>query len=205
MNRVYEEFGFVPTVSGVLLVVGLVFAISFAAFRCLHSALADRLDALKDTMLSVKAAFGKEWLISREELLRIEQRTKAKEVWIISHGLQEETDKQTYLGVVRKNIKRGIKYTYVVPDNDVTRARAEQIRAAHRNSSKIVFRFIKEEFFDLVAAQDIAILGPVGEGSESMKAYMNLPVSRGGSEYFIVLSSDFAQRLVGRLMAAKGP
>lgn len=202
VNLVYEKFGFWPTAGGVLLVVGLVFVISFAVFRCLHSTISDRLDALENTVRSVKAAFGKDWLISREELLRLEEKTKAAEIWIISRGLQEETDEETYLRVVRKNIKRGITYTYIVPDNEVTRAKAEQIKSAHENSGQIGFRFMTEEFFDLAAAQDIAILGPVGRDAANMRAYMNLPTGGEGSEYFIVLGKEFAERLVGRLLPA---
>lgn len=200
INLVYEKFGFWSTAGGLLFVVALVFAVSYAVFKCLYATISDRLDALDVTVRGVNAAFGKDWLISRAGLLKIEEKTKAGEVWVISRGLQEETDEETYLRVVRKNIKRGIKYTYIAPDNDVTRAKAEQIKSAHENSTQIDFRFIKEEFFDLVAAQDIAIIGPIGKEADSMKAYMNLPIGPGGSEYFIVLGGEFAEKLVGRLL-----
>lgn len=203
MSRVYEKLGFWPTAGGALLVVGLVFAISYAAFRCLHSAISDRLDILEETIRNVRAAFGNDWLVSRDELMRLESNTKASEIWIVSQGLQEETNDQTYLRVVRKNIGRGIRYTYIVPDNDVTRTKAAQIRSAHENNARVVFRFIREEYFDLVAAQDIAILGPVGKGAASMRAYMNLPIESGGADNFVVLSNDYAQRLVGRLLGGQ--
>jgi hypothetical protein len=200
LNFAYEKFGFFSTILSVFLVIGLVFAVSFSAFKCLYSQLSDRIEDLEGAVHSARAAFGKEWLISREELMILEGKTKANEVWIISRSLHEETDKKTFLPIVKNNIKRGVKYTYVVPDSDLIRAKVAKIRSAHGVGESVYFRFISDELFDLVAVQDIAVFGPIGEKGEDMVAYMNLPIGEAGSDYFIALSREFAERLVGRLL-----
>lgn len=200
IDRVYETLGFWTTIGALLFVVMLMAAVAIAVSKFLYYMMDERLQALEHAVQSIKAAFGQEWLISREELLCIEEKTKATEIWILSRGLQEETNEETYLRVVRKNIKRGITYTYFVCDNEMTRVKAEQIKSVHGNTPSICFRFMTEEFFDLAASQDIAIFGPRGANASNMKAYMNLPCGNSGSEYFIVLNKDFSERLVGRLL-----
>lgn len=158
------------------------------------------LSGVAHALQALKGLLKQDWLVSRAELMDIERAVDAEEIWIISQLLQEETSQDTFLPIVRENLKRGIKYLHVLPDGDSAHARAEQIKSVHNNSNQISFLFVSDQLFDLVCAQDIVIYAPVGRNANAMTAFMNLP-TLGGSEFFICLEAGYARDLVGRILA----
>lgn len=161
------------------------------------------IERLRLSIDALKAMTGKEWLLSREELLAEERKANVSEIWIISRSLDEETD-PSFIAVVKNNVKRGITYRYIVPDQPATRARAAQVRSAHGESTRVQVVFVSDDLFVLVAPQDIALFGPVGRNANGVIGYMNLPIGEGGNEFFLRLGNEHVRELVGRLMPRVG-
>src|ERR1051325_7983943 len=64
--------------------------------------------------ISVKSS----WLYSDDDLAQIEAESNGNTIWIISPDLANVTGKAVIIDAVEKNIKRGITYTYIVPESD---------------------------------------------------------------------------------------
>lgn len=196
LNLLYDQIGFWSTVLALALVVALLAIVAVASNKLLVTLVVDRLSVVDDTLRVIKSTFGKDWLVSSVELMRREgTATSSDEIWLVSSDLQEETDPDTYLPIVRENLRKGVHYVYFVPDNDLVRARRGHIIASHdqRYRGQIEFCVIPDEYFDLLAAHDIIIFAPAGP------AYMNAPVGPSGLEYFICLHREHVDRLIGRL------
>lgn len=161
------------------------------------------IEGLRLSVDALKAMTGRAWLLSREELLAEERKANVSEIWIISRSLDEETD-PSFIAVVKNNLKRGITYRYIVPDQPATRARAQQVCSAHGDARRVQVVFVSDDLFVLVAPQDIALFGPIGRNADSVIGYMNLPIGEGGNEFFLRLGNEHVRELVGRLMPRVG-
>jgi hypothetical protein len=139
-----------------------------------------------------------DWLISSPSLRDMERATNASHVWIITRSLEEEVESELFGEVVEFNLKRGIKYTYILPNEASLYARIEKMRDMY-NYSNLEFRIIESPLFDIISSQDMAIFGPDGRGSREMAGYMNLPIDTGGNDYFVVLGTRQSERIVGIL------
>lgn len=68
------------------------------------------------------------WLYTSNEIDRIERDSPGKDIWVISEDLSHDTGKDVTASVVRGNAKRGVRYTYTVPDTDIIRARKVELK-----------------------------------------------------------------------------
>lgn len=208
LDKTKSSVGTGMMVASVAIVISLYIVISYIAYRAVHiyvlreveQRVIPNLDALRLAIESLKATIGQQWLISREELLAIEKKASVDEIWIVSQSLEEETD-PLFAKIVARNLKRGIKYKYIVSDQPSVRTRTEEMKSAFRSDGGLQFVFVSDELFALVAPQDIAIYGPVGKNADRCEGYMNVPIGTGGNEYFIRLAPKYVRELIGRLRA----
>jgi hypothetical protein len=168
-----------------------------AVFQIVRPLRAD-IGTIVERFLAAEAISTANWLITADRLKEIETTTIANHVWIITSSLEEEIEEELFGGVVSGNLKRGVKYTYFVPDDPALRARISKMKDIYK-SSGLEFRVIAAPLFKLVASQDMAIFGPAGEGARQMGGYMNLPIQTGGNDYFMVLGPSQSERIVGIL------
>lgn len=136
-----------------------------------------------------------DWLVANERLMKIEKTVKCHTVFIITASLDEELDDKQYAPIIRNNLKRGVRYTYLVPDDAVLRVRANNLKAKLNNADGLAFEFIKHPLFRLISLQDVAIY-MTGEGA---RAYMNLPIREGGTAYFLELGHSQTETMVAHL------
>ena len=104
-------FGLVLTITILTICIGLALAFS-RSHR--HTELEEIMSQLKEIV--PRTDFP--WLYKDHDLARAESKARGDNIWIISPDLVNVTEKQVITNAVRKNIKRGITYTYVVPDAD---------------------------------------------------------------------------------------
>jgi hypothetical protein len=138
-----------------------------------------------------------EWLVANEQLMRIERSVKCDTVWILTANLEEEIDDTLFAPIIIRNLKKGIKYRYFVPDDPILRGRAYGLKKAVGNHEGLSFDFIDDSLFRIISMQDVAIY----ISDRNCKAYMNLPIKEGGTAYFIELGSAQTETLVGHLRA----
>ena len=139
-----------------------------------------------------------EWLISSDRLKEIERSTDAAHIWIITRSLEEEVKEDQFGAVIRYNLRRGVRYTYFLPSDPALLARIVKMKDMYKDMD-IEFRIIDSPLFDLISLQDMAIFGADGRGASSMAGYMNLPIDVGGNDYFVILGTSQAERIVGTL------
>jgi hypothetical protein len=73
-------------------------------------------EQLKETLPTAKYS----WLYSADEIDMIERNVKCKEIWVISPDLSNDTSPAAIkiIEAVKKNLKKQIAYTYIVPDTE---------------------------------------------------------------------------------------
>jgi hypothetical protein len=78
-------------------------------------------------------------VLSLEEVLAIE--TAAEEVWIYAYDLAWEGEDSVFPNVVLNNLKRGVKYRYIVPNNKQIHLRVNNLRHKYggvKNVSQLI-------------------------------------------------------------------
>ncbi|WP_373491932.1 hypothetical protein [Parasphingorhabdus sp.] len=185
-------------VAGSALVVLCLLAIAGLVIGYLSKPVTKKMDDLVERLVCEHVIKEAPWLITSQRLRKIEAASTASRIWIITRSMEEELDPDLFGDVVKGNIARGIKYTYVVPDIPPILARVERVKDLYQ-SDQIDFLAINDPLFDLISAQDMAIFGALGAGSKEMAGYMNLPIQEGGNDYFMVLNSRHCELIVGTL------
>jgi hypothetical protein len=140
------------------------------------------------------------WLITTPQMARFEAKCKALEIWCISADLYEDIPSGEFSKTVNNNLKKGIKYTYFVPDTEQMHARMEQIVRFHNNSPNLGVKYVNDDFFFLVPKLDIIIYNPFGVGDTHRLGYLGIPTEADTQHFHARISSDFIDRLLGKLM-----
>jgi hypothetical protein len=141
---------------------------------------------------------GFPWLVSDAELIAIEGKALGEEVWIVSPDLAHDTVRADIQKAVRKNLKRGLNYTYIVPNNERITAllpALETLFSSQVNRLRVVR--VTDEVFRGLAIRHIAIYNPCVSGDEAPHAYLELPIQ--GSGFWVKLSEEHALTLTGRV------
>jgi hypothetical protein len=55
------------------------------------------------------------------ELANARRKTEGKQIWIVSSDLSNVVDKDVIKAVIQSNAKRGVTYTYIVPNSEQVR------------------------------------------------------------------------------------
>lgn len=144
-----------------------------------------------------------DWMYNEADIAELESKIKCKDIWIASPDLSHDTGmpKIDFIGVVKKNIRRKIKYTYVVPDTEIIQAvlpNLYHIFSSHNDQ----FRIIKLplETFRMLMITHIIIMNPNMENNDIPQVYLELPIEKRISDrsYWIKVSDDAALGFVGR-------
>jgi len=145
------------------------------------------------------------WLYSDAELAKAEEKAKGDEIWIVSPDLSNVTEKPVIINAVKSNIKRRVKYTYIVPDAEKVRgvqARLKHLFASHPNQLRLVW--VPEAVFFLRSITHYAIFNVTGKGGLASEAYLELPIIDPTGKrirgYWIKVSDNVAASLVGRFL-----
>src|SRR5664280_411674 len=150
-------------------------------------------------MIRSEAHSGIDWVWSIEQLADFEMTTNSPEIWLISPDLAEDLDAGPFNEVVERNLVRGVKYRIFVPENDIMRARVQQLKRQHPNHTELHVYFLSDEFFFLVRDFDFVLYNPYREIGTPCLGYMGLPLSPNRGRYMVEISDELAATFVGRL------
>lgn len=144
-----------------------------------------------------------EWLYTPAEMDEIEEKTKYKNIWIVSYDLSNDTGNPDtpIISILKKNLKRGINYTYIIPDIEHTNAvlpHLYQIFSSYSNQLRIIP--LPQSTFDFFTTTHIAIYNPNMEGGQLPQVFIELPIQeRGYSKgYWVRVADDISLKVVGR-------
>lgn len=162
---------------------------------------------LDDVMVQLKELVprtGFPWLYKDVDLAKAESKARGDNIWIVSPDLSNVTEKRVITDAVKKNVKRGITYTYIVPDIDdidgVLPA-LEQVFGSHPERLKLLR--VQRDQFRLLAVSHIAVFNATISSSMSdMEVYIELPIQEDEGKkvhgYWIRVEREAARRVAGR-------
>ena len=140
---------------------------------------------------------GFDWVLSDADIASIEGKVKGSEIWIVSPDLHYDLIKRNFQDLTKKNFKRGITYTYIVPKSEPMHALIPILKQVYSPYlGQIRIRQIPEETFRVLAVTHIDIYNPNMSHNEGARVFLELPVKQRG--YWVEVSQDAALGLIGR-------
>jgi hypothetical protein len=146
-----------------------------------------------------------EWLYSDAELAKVESESVGDNIWIVSPDLINVTDKAEIIDAVKKNVRRRITYTYIVPDASYIKGvlpGLQQLFKSHPNQLRLVW--VPEAEFFLRSITHYAIFNVNRKDGIASEAYLELPIVDSSGKkirgYWIKVSKDATASLIGRFL-----
>jgi hypothetical protein len=142
------------------------------------------------------------WLYSDTKLAEEESEAKGDSIWIISPDLKNVTEKQVIIDAVKKNIKRRISYTYIVPKSDRIEGILPGLERLFKNTKQLNIIRVPEEEFRLLSITHYAIFNVSMVDGGTPAAFLELPIIDPSGKkirgYWIKVSHEAASGLIGR-------
>lgn len=175
----------------ILGIVGLFYVIEHTNHR-------DEIDSIVKRLKEIIPATAFPWLRSDGELMDIESRIKCKEIWIVSPDLSHDTVRADIQRAVKKNIKRGVAYTYILPKTEAMNTLLPALRKLFAsNINQLKIKQIPEETFRYLTIRHIAIYNPCMDDDNAPQVFIELPIK--GYGYWAETSQDVGIALTGRI------
>ena len=145
--------------------------------------------------------FEQPWLYSEAKLIEFEGFVKTRTIWVITPDLSKDGDpgESAFQRVVGHNIRRGVHYTYVYPDNDITRARAVAVRRLFQHyPEQLQCCAVPVDDFARLSISHMVLYNPsMEESCDAVTAFLEAPV--GGPPHWLrIQHRDATVSLVGR-------
>lgn len=173
--------------------------ISFASYVApVNRALAN-IEAKVD--LALKRGDGEKfsWIVDNDYLRRVEVGDSIEEVWVVSSDLVGDIEGGSFVDTVQRNLERGVKYTYFVPDTAEMQSRAMSLKVAHGHHSNLCVCYLNREFFFVVKDFDFIIYNPMFGTSPRRCGYMGLPINSEDGRWTAKISDSLLDALFGQL------
>lgn len=142
------------------------------------------------------------WLYSDASLAKEESEAKGDSIWIISPDLKNVTEKPVIIDAVRKNIKRRITYTYVVPECDEIEGVLPGLERLFKNTKQLNIVRVPMEEFRRLSITHYAIFNVTMMDGGTPEAFLELPIidptGKKVRGYWIKVSHEAASGLIGR-------
>jgi hypothetical protein len=142
------------------------------------------------------------WQFSEQNIAAFEQSVKDEsEIWVVSANLDHDAFKGALADAVACNLKRGISYTYVVPQKDDIYPRVDAIKNLHSSSNlPPKFRFVERDEFDNITETNITIYNPVATKESDSEVFIELPIDREPSKrLWARVDKYFSDKIIGRI------
>ncbi|MBI4026525.1 MAG: hypothetical protein HY360_16180 [Verrucomicrobia bacterium] len=192
------SIGWKGVVCAIILVLGLYGIVVWWVRRPLIG----MLEELKSDLVLKHIQTQQGWLLDAAQLVSYERNVKAKEIWLITSDLLDDSQGGPFMKVVSRNLQKNIRYVYFYSNTPENKARADAIRTTQK-SDLLKYVVLPDSFFFLVPKLDIVIYNPRGEGGLSQSAFMGIPVPGESNHYHAAVSLDFIHKIVGTLLESE--
>jgi len=199
LNEIQSKVGWGMLITSLVFILALFGIVIWLVVRYVFAVSIDIADEIKETLDKYSGIEKRSWLITGKELVRYESRCNFSEIWLISSDLSTDCVGGQFHKVVLKNLKKGIKYRYFVPNTPVLKVRMDQLFKYNNNHPNLKVTYIDDSFFFLVPNFDFAIYNPYKQGDSSRVAYMGLPIPGENNLYHVRFSDDLTDVLMGKL------
>jgi len=162
-------------------------------------------DIVNGAMNNVVEFYSNDSIVSEKRLAQIEMNGQYKDIWIITADLYGDTNNTIFESIVRENIKKNVKYTYFIPENNyITKGRSEQIMELYEYSDCLRFIELDTEFFFLVPSFDFVLYNPIGGKGYEKFGYMCLSIYSQNGMLYSKVNENLISAFVGRLKKKYG-
>ena len=123
------------------------------------------------------------------------------EIWLLTPDLSEDKEGGVYAQVVTNNLKKGIKYTYLVPKDDVSiETKITDIKANNSDNPNLSFIYLDKNFF-LSTHLDLAIYNPTAKlKGMKRRAFLGITIEGKNENYVsIPITEDLITTIVGMI------
>ncbi len=173
--KVRDYFIALPLVA---VLIGGIFGIQLLAFRLIRARERDVLfELISNVVISSGSSRKTSSVLSESEVFIIE--SSAREVWIYAYDLAWEDDASPFTRLVKENLARGVKYRYLVPNEQTVLNRVQHIYRSvsqTRNADTLIkFRATRRE--RIITQFGLAIYNPnFHHGGENSDGAQTAPV-----------------------------
>lgn len=163
--------------------------------------LMDKLDKLKDSR-GCETETGYQWLLNPGEIEDIEVHLNCSEIWVITPSPYQDLEDALVIKLVKKNIERGVRYTFILPLSELTEELAENVnRLFLMNPEQLTIKGIPYPHFQNLVVTHYVVLNPAGVEDNPLRVFLELPIKERG--YWIEVDNEtafkFAERFRGML------
>ncbi len=144
-----------------------------------------------------------DWLYRIAEVNDLEGKTKGRAIWVISPDLSNDTGSPEIdvIGMVKKNLRKKITYTYIVPDTETINAVIQHLRqtfASYPQQLRVIK--LQPDTFKMLTTTHIVIFNPNMEDGQAPQVFLELPIDqRGyGKGFWVKVADDIVLGFVGR-------
>lgn len=145
------------------------------------------------------SAVGIKGLYPESEIAHMEKNNYYEDIWLISHDLLTEINDGVYAGAVVNNLKKGMNYTYFVPQTLEIETRIKLLKQKCNNSKRLNFYYLDEDFFFLVPNIDFSIYEPKKSSKDGKIGFIGVDIDGLPGRYEAKMSDDFVDVLVAKL------
>ena len=152
-----------------------------------------------------KYGFERRTIHPDKELVSVmEKNCKFSEIWVVTYDLNEEIDDENYKKIVKNNLKKRIKYRYIVPEADLIIGQKDRFFKAYKKKyfkkNIITLEFIKNEnIFENIECIGFTIYHPKNESSvNDIHGFMRIEIPN-NDYYWILMSSNDTSKLKGQI------
>lgn len=145
----------------------------------------------------------KGWLYTRKDIEKIEARIQCGNIWVITPDLYHSTHCPLLKAVVQQNLRRGITYTYLFPDNLQTQEEdvLEELKKMFAGcSGQLALRPMTKDEFHKLAVSHYLIFSWKGRSEKRPRVFFELPTK--SREYWMEVDREAADDLRLRFLEA---
>jgi len=131
-----------------------------------------------------------DWLFTPGDLARLELDAHCKSIWVVTPSPYKDLQLTCVRDVVRKNIDRGVRYTFIMPATDDTEPAGETLKQIFsKHTDLLTVQPVPHETFRSLAVTHYIILNP-DSGEMNPRVLLELPIPQ--RDYWIEVSSEAA-------------
>lgn len=138
-------------------------------------------------------------LKTNEEMAKIELEVDSKKIILLTPNLENDTDDTKYIGMLRHNIKRNIKYIYILPETESIKAKAEGLKEIFSGKMKLLdIIFVSEKIFFSLTHSHVVIYFPK---KGRRKIFMELPMTHNNTKWWVEMDGEYSSLFYNKLIS----
>lgn len=154
---------------------------------------------IRTERLHDKSSLGK-WIRHQEEITSIEQTEDLSSVWVLSPDLENDTSPE-WKGVLKENAKRGVRYSYFVPETRTTNCRIGILQEAFKEQPGMleISKIPQNEFEFLAVLCRAGVVYQYKDQYIHFRVFLLMPIT--DEIWWLELDKNKAAQFVGILQS----